>query len=160
MISILLLFNIKTTKHPAVIFCNNLAGWKLVYDDPSTSLCFFSRKLPSKEANLKTFRITQSPLQEQKQIYFLNKANEDKHLTFVLLFLFHSCFCLCPFFFTHKLSSICTDTAHLSDLYLLQRNGDIYIGQGTFPIILIHLSQHCHLWEAPPTLIHLSISHS
>lgn len=118
----------------------------------------FNRKLTSKDVNLKTSRLTQPPLQTKKQIYSLNQANEGKYLTVILLFLFHSCFCLCPFLVAHKLSSVHTDTAHLSHLYLLQRNSDIYIGQGTFLIIFDPSFTTCHLREAPPTLIHLSVS--
>lgn len=119
----------------------------------------FSRKLPSKDVNLKTSRLTQSPLQAQKQIYFLNQANEDKHLTFGLLLVFHSCFCLCPFSIACKLSSVCTDTAHLSHLNSIQRNGDIYIGQGIFLIIFDPSFTTHDLWEARPTHICLSFSH-
>lgn len=105
-------------------------------------LCYgFSKKLLSKVVNFKTSRLNQSPLQAQKQIYFLNQANEDKHLIFVLLFLFHSCFCLCPVFIAYEFSSVCTDTAYLSHLYFLQNLVKFALGREPLLLFLIHLSQ-------------------
>lgn len=111
----------------------------------------FTRILPYKDVNLKTSRLPLSPLQAQKQVYFLNQANEKKHLNFELYFSFFILISVPVHFSLHKSFPQYAQIQHTSHIYIFFKELGIYIGRELF-------IRSFQLWETPPDLIHLSIS--
>lgn len=105
--------------------------------------CGFSGKLFSKAINFKTFRLTQSPLQAKKQIYFLNQTNEEKYLAFFSLFLFFlPSFYLCPFFMLHTSFLQYVQVQDTSHIYFCFKDLVIFtLKIEPFLLFSIHLSQ-------------------
>lgn len=121
----------KTAKKPTVIF-------RTILPDGSQYVMIllihhsFTRILPFKDVNLKTSRLPLSPLQAQKQIYFLNQANEKKHLNFELHFSFFILISVPVHFSLHTSFPQYAQIQHTSHIYIFFKELGIYIGRELF----------------------------